>query len=161
MQTLRDVIDHHAESNPDAPFLLAPESGKTLSYRDLRDAARSLAAMLAGEGVAPGEVVSFMLPNGASAATLFLSAMYAGYVVSPLNLVAQDAHLEFSLAHSDTRWVFCALEFVARIERLLPKSGRRVRVQANDPDELALGSATNVESMPPSAASPALLMYTS
>jgi long-chain acyl-CoA synthetase len=161
MQTLRDVIDHHAGSNPDAPFLFASEPGTILSYGDLRDAARALAAMLRSEGIAPGEVVSFMLPNGASAATLFLSAMYAGYVVSPLNLVAQDAHLEFSLAHSDTRWVFCAPELVERIERLLAKSGRRVRVQATDPDELALGSTATVEPAPLSAASPALLMYTS
>jgi acyl-CoA synthetase (AMP-forming)/AMP-acid ligase II len=161
MQTLRDVIDHHAESNPDAPFLFAPESGRTLSYRELRDAGRSLAALLQSEGIAPGEVVSFMLPNGVSAATLFLGAMYAGYVVSPLNLIAQDAHLEYSLLHSDTRRVFCGPEFVARIERMLSNSGRRVRVQATDPDELPLDSQLEVESTSLSAASPALLMYTS
>jgi acyl-CoA synthetase (AMP-forming)/AMP-acid ligase II len=161
MQTLRDVIDHHAESNPDAPFLFAPEPGRTLSYRELRDAARSLASLLQSEGIAPGEVVSFMLPNGVSAATLFLGAIYAGYVVSPLNLVAQDAHLEYSLAHSETRRVFCAPEFVARIERMLANSGRRVRVQATDPDELPLDSSAELEPAPLSASSPALLMYTS
>ena len=161
MQTLRDAIDHHAESNPDAPFLFAPEPGRVLSYRELRDAARSLAAMLRSEGIAPGEVVSFMLPNGVSAATLFLGAMYAGYVVSPLNLIAQDAHLEYELAHSDTRRVFCAPEFAARIERMLANSSRRVRVQATDPDELPLDSPAELESAPLSASSPALLMYTS
>ncbi len=162
MQTLRDVIDYHAESNPDAPFLFAPEPGTALSYRQLRDAGRFLAAMLQSEGIAPGDVVSFMLPNGASAATLFLGAIYAGYVVSPLNLVAQDAHLEYSLVHSDTRWVFCAPEFVARIERMLANnSGRRVRVHATDPDELPLGSPAEVEPTSLSTASPALLLYTS
>ncbi len=34
--------------------------------------------------------------------------MYGGYVVSPLNLLAQDAQLEYTLAHSDTRIVFAA-----------------------------------------------------
>ena len=89
MQTLRDVIDHHAEANPDAPFLFAPEPGTTITYRELRDSGRALAGMLQGEAIAPGEVVSFMLPNGVSAAALFLGTMYAGRVVSALNLIAR------------------------------------------------------------------------
>ena len=119
MRTLRDVIDHHAEVRPDAPFLFAPEPDTVITYGELRESSDALAGLLADAGIAPGEVVSFMLPNGGAAATLLLGAMVAGYVVSPLNLLAQDAHLEYTLAHSDTRFVFAAPEFVDRIRRLL------------------------------------------
>ena len=47
-----------------------------------------------------------MLENGLSAATVFLGAMYGGYVVSPINLLAQDAQLEYTLTHSEARLVF-------------------------------------------------------
>ncbi len=161
METLRDVIDHHAESNLDAPFLLAPEMGTTLTYRELRDAGRALAGMLQRQGIAPGEVVSFMLPNGVSAATLFLGTMYAGRVVSPINLIAQDAHLEYALVHSDTRVVFSAPEFVERIRRILDHAGRRIDVRTTDPDALNLEAPSLAEPPRVSAASPALLMYTS
>ena len=56
-----------------------------------------------------------MLPNGVAAAGVFLGAMYGGYVVSPVSLLAQDALIEHTLAHSATRIVFAAPEFVARL----------------------------------------------
>jgi acyl-CoA synthetase (AMP-forming)/AMP-acid ligase II len=93
MRTLRDVIDHHADVRPEAPFLFAPEPDTVITYGELRESSYALAGLLADAGIAPGEVVSFMLPNGAAAATLLLGAMVAGYVVSPLNLLAQDTHL--------------------------------------------------------------------
>jgi acyl-CoA synthetase (AMP-forming)/AMP-acid ligase II len=160
-RTLRDVIEHHADARPDAPFLFAPEPGSVVSYGELRESSRALAGLLADAGVAPGEVVSFMLPNGAAAATLLLGTMVAGYVVSPLNLLAQDAHLEYTLAHSDTRFVFAAPEFIDRIRRLLSTTGRRVTLRATDPDALQLDAAFHAKPIAIDSTTPALLMYTS
>src|SRR5215469_7030121 len=103
MRSFRDAIDIHAAARPDAPFVLAPESDAVVSYSELQRSARSLGAYLEGQGVAPGSAISFMLPNGVSAASVFLGAMYAGYVVSPINLLAQDSQLAHVLAHSGTR----------------------------------------------------------
>src|SRR6202158_6411236 len=161
MRTLRDVIDHHAEVRPDAPFLFAPEPGTVITYGELRESSYALAGLLADAGIAPGEVVSFMLPNGTAAATLLLGTMVAGHVVSPLNLLAQDAHLEYTLAHSDTRLVFAAPEFVDRIRRLLSTTGRRVTVRATDPDVLPLDAALTGPPIAVDSRTPALLMYTS
>jgi acyl-CoA synthetase (AMP-forming)/AMP-acid ligase II len=161
MRTLRDVIEHHAQSRPDAPFLFAPEPDRVITYRELRDSGRALAAFLAAAGVAPGEVVSFMLPNGAAAATLLLGAMVSGYVVSPLNLLAQDAHLGYTLAHSGTRFVFAAPEFVDRIKRLLNATARGATVRATDPDALQLEGRPSEVAIDIDSRTPALLMYTS
>jgi len=119
--TLRDVIDRHAAAQPDAPFLFAPEPGVELTYAGLRATARALDAELAARGIRPGEVVSYMLPNGVAAASAFLGAMYGGYVVSPVSLLAQDALIEHTLAHSATRIVFAAPEFVPRLEAILAR----------------------------------------
>src|SRR5450755_719417 len=161
MRTLRDVIEHHAQSRPDAPFLFAPEPDSAITYGELRESGRALAGFLADAGVAPGEVVSFMLPNGAAAATLLLGTMVAGYVVSPLNLLAQDTHLEYTLAHSDTRFVFAAPEFVNRIGRLLNATARKVTVRATDPDALQLDGGLARKPIAVDSSTPALLMYTS
>ena len=59
-----------------------------------------LAGELAAQGFAPGDVVSWMLPNGVAAASIFLGAMHGGYVVSPVSLLAQDALVAHTLAHS-------------------------------------------------------------
>jgi len=161
LRTLRDVIAHHAATRPDAPFLFAPEPDRVITYRALRESGRALASFLVRAGVAPGEVVSFMLPNGASAATLLLGTMASGYVVSPLNLLAQDAHLEYALTHSDTRFVFAASEFVDRIRRLSSANGRKITVRATDPDALNLDGGLAVSPATIDSSTPALLMYTS
>ncbi len=162
MATLRDVIDRHAAAQPDASFLFAPEPGTGLTYAGLRATARSLAADLAAQGIGPGEVVSYMLPNGMAAAGVFLGAMYGGYVVSPVSLLAQDALIEHTLAHSETRIVFAAPEFVPRLRSIIARIGGRAIVRPTSPDDLELGSASGDGSgHVPGATTPAMLMYTS
>jgi long-chain acyl-CoA synthetase len=160
MESFRDAIDAHAAGRPDAPFVLAPETGAVLTYGELARTARSLGGWLKSEGIAPGSVVSFMLPNGLSAASVLLGAMYGGYVVSPLNLIAQDAQLAYVLAHSGTRLVFCAPEFVDRLQRLCKEARVAPKLRPTDPDRLDLpGQHANMTKIDP--ATPAMLMYTS
>ena len=164
MATLREVIDGHADTRPEAPFLLAPEPGATITYAALRGTARTLRAELAASGIEPGEVVSYMLPNGVAAASVFLGAMYGGYIVSPVSLLAQDALIEHTLAHSETRIVYAAPEFTARLQAIIKRIGSRAIVRLASPDDLGLGSVASappVGGPAPASASPAMLMYTS
>jgi len=159
MRTFRDVIDAHAAERPDAPCVLAPEPDSVLTYLELARSGRALGANLAEAGIAPGSVVSFMLPNGAAAASVFLGAMYAGYVVSPVNLLAQDTQLAYTLAHSGTRIVFAAPEFMDRLHALRPHA--QVVLRATDPDRLDLPDAPGAMLADVSEETAAMLMYTS
>ena len=159
--TLRDLIDGHARAQPEAPFLIAPEPRVTLTYADLACTSRAFAATMAAHGVAPGDVVGFMLGNGVAAAAVFLGAMYGGYVVSPINLLAQDAHLDHALAHAAPKLVLAAPEFIARLEAAVARVGGATRVVAQDPDAMRFGDGGGMELAPLSAGAPAMLMYTS
>ena len=162
MQTLREVIDGHAAAQPDALFLLAPEPDTGLTYAGLRSSAHALAAELSAHEIVPGDVVSYMLPNGMAAASVFLGGMYGGYVVSPVSLLAQDALIEHTLAHSETRIVFAAPEFVARLSSIVARIGSRAIVRPTSPDDLTLSAAAvSAPEVALTAGSPAMLMYTS
>ncbi|MEP6678681.1 MAG: AMP-binding protein [Betaproteobacteria bacterium] len=161
MPTLRHVIDTHARLCPGAPFLIAPETGITLTYADLANAVRGLTARLRVEGAVPGEVVSFMLGNGAAAATIFLGAMYGGYVVTPINLLAQDTHLDHVLAHAAPKLVFCAADFAPRLAAAIARIGGHTQVLVVDPDAAEFGGVDAGPLAPLDAAAPTLLMYTS
>jgi len=163
METFREVIDAHAQRHPRAAFLLAPEPALAIDYATLRQTSRAFAAMVAARGVARGATVSFMLPNGVSAATVFLGAMYGGFVVSPINLHAQDAQLEYTLSHSETRLVFTAQENRERLEALRAKSGATYEICVVDPDRLPLPAqrAEDRGEVPIRPGDPAMLMYTS
>jgi long-chain acyl-CoA synthetase len=161
MATFRDVIDTHAVAQPEAPFLVAPEPSRAVDYLTLRASCRAFAVLLDARGVAAGATVSFMLHNGVSAATVFLGAMYAGRVVSPINLLAHDAQVEYTLAHSDTRLVFAAEEHRERLEAIRRRNGARfdVCVIGADGFPLQAGEPATLPRCQPD--DPAMLMYTS
>ena len=161
MRTFRDAIDAHAAARPDAPCVIAPEPEAVLTYGDLARIGAELGAFLAQQGIAPGSVVSFMLPNGVAAASIFLGAMYAGYVVSPVNLLAQDTQLEYTLAHSGTRLIFAAPEFVDRVRALLRRTDNPALVHATGPDHLELSQEPPAPLAAVDPHTPAMLMYTS
>jgi long-chain acyl-CoA synthetase len=170
--TLRDILATHLVEAPDATFLIAPETGRTLRYRDVAAETMALAAMLDARGLPAGSVVGLFLPNGLRTTALFLATMLAGRVVAPFNLIAQRSQLAHCLGHGDARIVFTTAEERPRLDEALatlPETRRRavevVEVDADAPgargddarDVLAMLAA-----LPPiEATTPALLMYTS
>lgn len=104
--SLRSLIDARAEATPDAPFLIDPDAGETLTFADLRSRAAGVAAHLAARGIRPGEAVGYALPNGAASATAILGALYGGYLATAINLVAGPATIGYVLGHSAVRAVF-------------------------------------------------------
>ena len=162
MRTIRDAIERHAGARPDAPFLFAPEADRVVTYGQLRDSAHGLSAELVAHGIAPGEVVSYMLPNGIAAASVFLGAMHGAHVVSPVSLLAQNALIAHTLRHSRTRIVFAAPEFVARLRGIAAKPGGGPIIRPTSPDDLGVApAATAGRNADLDPDSPALLMYTS
>ena len=102
-----------------------------------------------------------MLENGVSAATVFLGAMYGGYVVSPVNLLAQDAQLEYTLVHSETRVVFTSESNAGRLGAIRERTRSAFDIRTVDVDTLDLPNAMATLHTPLHANDPAMLMYTS
>src|SRR5438034_7934570 len=154
MRTFRDVIDEKARLSPAAPLLFAPEPQSSLTYDDLRHRARAFAGDMQSRGIAPDAIVGFMLPNGAAAASIFLSAMYGGYVVLPINLLAQDSQLDHVLRHAAPAMVFVAPDFEARLRTAIERTGARTLVEITSVDELgdSQGEGANLTPIEPSMA---------
>jgi acyl-CoA synthetase (AMP-forming)/AMP-acid ligase II len=162
--TLRDVLDAHVARQPEAVFLIAPETGSVLTYRDLHREARRLARFLAGKGLRRGDKVAFYLHNGRQTALIFLGAMAGGYVVAPLNLLAQRSQLAWVLEHCECRLVFTSREHERPLAEALARVARPVEVVLIDPDAPALPGAERLAWQAPEPVAPedpALLMYTS
>src|SRR5438105_9842352 len=161
MRTFRDVIDEKAAFSPSLPFLLAPEIEATLTYGELRRRARSFAADLQAIGAQPGAIVGFMLPNGIAAASIFLSAMYAGYIVMPINLLAQDSHVDHVLRHASPAIVYVTPELQARLKAAVERSGAQTDVKAVFIDDRGDFQAQCAALPPIEPSSPAMPIYTS
>jgi 1-acyl-sn-glycerol-3-phosphate acyltransferase len=85
--TLLEVLDWHAERHADRPHILLTgesEGDRTITYRDLAQAARRVAHGLRRRGLEPGETVAIMLPTGEAFFQAFLGILYAGGVPVPI-----------------------------------------------------------------------------
>ena len=113
--TVRGVIDHYANQQPKSVFACFPDTGAQITYQQLQADVRQQVAYLQQQGFKSGDTVSFMMCNGRTALTLFLSAMYGGYIISPLNPAAGQDQLAYVIDHSDTRLIFVSDEFLPQI----------------------------------------------
>jgi long-chain acyl-CoA synthetase len=134
MLTIRHVLNSQARDRADAVYLVAPEAGRTLTFGQLRRQSVALAQALSQRGLRKGDKVSLMLHNGYQTARLFIGVMYAGCVVSPINLLAQPSVLRHVLEHSDTRLVFTGAEHAPRLRQALAGIERRIDVIEVDVD---------------------------
>ena len=164
--TLLDVLLAHEREQPNAPLLMSPESGEILSYAKFAKETRQLAARYADHGLVPGDHVGFLLHNGYQTTTVFLGTMAAGFVVTPLNLLAHGAQLAYVLEHSDVKLVFTSTHYDQQLRTalsMMTDRSKNIRVEVIDSDSPnAHASYGEIELDRSSRGqSPALLMYTS
>ncbi len=146
--SLRDWLDARADAG--GVGFVFPETGEALTWEDLRAHAASVAADLTAQGIAKGESVAVMHPNGLEGIKALFAVLYGGFRVTMLNLAAGPDALGYAMEHSEAR--------VAFVHDAQLDAFHQVR-----PDALSLFAATG-QTAPlhaVEASDDALLMYTS
>ena len=162
--TVRELIAKRAADAGGDTYIVAPESGRTLTYSGLMDQSQRIAARLDALGLGKGDIVSLMLGNGAATAELILGTMYAGCVCAPLNTAAGAAQLGYILEHSRTNVVFVSPDYKALLADALEIAERKVKIIVTDVDrgpEWPSEETTNYALPQVTADDVAMLMYTS
>ncbi|WP_299602752.1 AMP-binding protein [uncultured Tateyamaria sp.] len=148
--TVKDWLDARADTGGVA--IVFPETGDALNWRTLRDEARAAAEGLAGQGVAPGESVAIVHPNGRAGVVALYAALYGGFRATMINLAAGPDAIAYALDHSGARYAFVHDSQRDVIARVAP-----TRLTILEPDMLAQRASLATFD----AAQHALLMYTS
>ena len=167
MSTVRNLIDAQAHAQPDSVYFVATETGRTLTFGELRESCERVGALLASRGLEPGAHISLVMSNGLATVRLLLGAMANGYCVNPVNLLSQPEQMRYVLEHSDSRLVFAAPDWSAKVRDLVKDFSRKVEVVEVDPDADSLPGEAGEARHPGVGRDPispnalALLMYTS
>jgi long-chain acyl-CoA synthetase len=166
MRTIRQLVDDRAGADPGATFFVAPHTGRSLTFGELRDSCTAVGAMLKARGLVPGDHVSLVLGNGIQTVRLLLGAMYGGYCVNPVNLLSQPEQMRYVIDHADARVVFVGSEFLERVRDLVANISRPIDLIAIDADGTSLPGEGTVSRAPSvqqdvKLDALALLMYTS
>ncbi len=167
--TLRAYVDYQAETRPEAIYLIAPEAGLSMTFAGLKLASLRLSNYLASRGITPGEKVALLMHNGFQTCRLFIGAIYGGYCVTPINLLAHPLQLEYVLEHCDARIIFAATEQMDKLRSALTRVNREIirvecAIDAREflPQEQGTVAAVEQGTLAEvTAENPALLMYTS
>src|SRR5262249_39471391 len=79
-----------------------------LTYTDLADRSARAAALIAGNGVRPGDRVALMLPNVPEFAVLYYGILRAGGVVVPMNPLLKEREVAYYLDDAQANLIFAA-----------------------------------------------------
>lgn len=168
--SLPEVLEWHLARHPERrhlSFYRDEDALEHLSYAELAEGARRIAAALAARGVQAGDCVALMLPSGLDFFRCFFGILYAGAIPVPIYPPARPAQLEDHLRRQAGILRNCEAPLLiadARVRRLaglltgLAPTLRGVAAPAE------LTAAGPVVQAPPPAAAPnglALIQYTS
>lgn len=102
--TVRDWLDARAESGGIA--MVFPETDEVLSWSALREEARQTARSMSGRGIAKGESVAIVHPNGRAGVVATYATLYGGFRATMINLAAGPDAIAYALDHSGARFAF-------------------------------------------------------
>ncbi|MEP5154317.1 AMP-binding protein [Planktotalea sp.] len=116
--TVKDWLDARAQSDEIA--FVFPETGESLGWRGLREAARDMAQGLFGLGIRQGESVAIVHPNGRAGVLAVYAALYGGFRATMINLAAGPDAIAYALEHSGARFAFVHDSQIEPIKKIAP-----------------------------------------
>ena len=151
-----------AEDHPDHLAVVSSPDGEW-TYGELARRAHRAVHLLRSRGLAPGDVVAAMLPNGIDLATLWLACHEGGWYFLPLNTLLTEGEVTAILVHSDARALVVDEAHAASVAGVDPTrfAGAFVRGKLDGFDSLASALAAHAPTPPDDRACGALFVYTS
>ncbi len=138
-RTLDAWLDECADRYSARPFVLADDV--CLTYQQVADESRRLAAGLVRLGVRPGDRVGLVMANYPEFVTMKFAIARAGAIAVPFNYLYRSAELAFVLGDSGCRVLvtmtgFGELDYQAMLDDIVPgwdREGFSSRADASDP----------------------------
>jgi long-chain acyl-CoA synthetase len=153
------LIERLARQSPNAPFVIDPETGETITFVELRNRVVTLAAHLQRLGLMRGDRVCVAMDNGVAAVVSHLGAMSGGFVAVPIDPGGGALQLGRIVRHCEPRAVLVADDRRTQIESIATEIDPRiVHVDVGASASAAEAAEMSPEDRPDDDA---LLMYTS
>lgn len=107
-----EFVLRHAKRLADKPAIIEAATGRTLTYGQLEEAIRKVAAGLAERGFAKGDVLAIYSPNVPEYAVVLLAAGMLGGICTTANPLYTAGELARQLEDSTARFLFTVAPFL-------------------------------------------------
>ena len=125
-RTIGELVDFQTKKYGDKPFVIAPETGRTVTYRQLGACINRIVASFHRQGIEKHDKVSIVMPNIAEYTYIFFGAMKMGAVANPINIHLQASELQYILEHADSKLVVTTSEYKPLMEEVWQLWGKTV-----------------------------------
>src|SRR5262249_15425236 len=120
--SITDFVLRQASRLGDKPALIDGPSGRTISYRQLADSVKKVAAGLAKRGFKKGDVFAIYSPNVPEYAVIFLAVASVGGINTTANPLYTVDELAKQLADSRARFLVTVAPFLDKAQEAAKKS---------------------------------------
>ncbi|MCZ2414218.1 MAG: AMP-binding protein, partial [Burkholderiales bacterium] len=118
--------------------------GKEVSYRELDELSKCVAAWLQSRGLQKGDRVAIMMPNILQNPVTIAAVLRAGYVVVNVNPLYTPRELEHQLKDSGARVIFILENFATTLQQVIARTKVEHVVLASMGDLLGFAKGTLV-----------------
>ncbi|WP_339803839.1 AMP-binding protein [uncultured Marinobacter sp.] len=129
------LFDNEREISDRAAYIFF---GRTVTWKELGQSVRKLAAFLKEKGINKGDRVGLYMQNCPQYPIAHYAIQMIGAIVSPLNPQYKDAEVEYQLSNAETRAVIVGEDLLATVQR----------VQHNIPDLAVVVSTAYADYLP-------------
>ncbi|HEY6187157.1 MAG TPA: long-chain fatty acid--CoA ligase [Pyrinomonadaceae bacterium] len=116
--SLRELLRERTEAAPDKVFLFSEADGRRYTYAEFDGATDRAAHLLAARGVAKGDVVGLLMPNGPEYIIAYFACFKLGAIAGPINSLLKPLELSYVLANSEAKALLVHSEFMPRIDAI-------------------------------------------
>ena len=115
LRNLRELLETRAAATPEKPFLFSEADGRRFTYREFDAAVNRAASMLSARGVAKGDVVSLLLPNGVEYVVAYFACFKLGALAGPVNSLLKSEEMAYVVGNSEAKIILYDSQFAAQV----------------------------------------------
>lgn len=112
----KDWIARWALYAPDKIAIAEFETGSTITYKELNNAANHLADKLLSDGHKHGDRIALLAENSIDHFILFSAAQKTGFILAPLNYRLTRSELSYMLEDADPALLICEKKFKSLVD---------------------------------------------
>jgi len=160
--TITELIDEHAKNTPDKTFLIDADLDLNVSYRQLKKDIAVLGVYFYQNDIQFQDKVGFLLDNSYASTLLFIGAMYHGITIVPINVLAGNKQIKYTINHSGCKLLFSSKLYLNEFKTILQDSDA-VIVPYDNTQDLKVSIEKNFNPLAGglNSETPAVLIYTS
>lgn len=147
---LHEFVLRDAAGRGDSPALIEGTTGRVLTYAQLVDQTRRLAAGLHQRGIRQGEVIAIWSPNSPEYAVVFHAVSRLGAILTTVNPTYTVEELAFQLKDAGARLMFTTAALLDKARAAVAESGQAIEIITIDAvDGVPSLAGTMVDGDPP------------